>query len=58
MSMYICYSIKKIKNNKIVNEEIKRAIREKRFIYYDRQKNVFLDEYDSIVDVNGKQVLP
>lgn len=56
--MYICYSIKKIKNNKNVNEEIKRAIREKRFIYYDREKNVFLNEYDSIVDVNGKQVLP
>lgn len=56
--MLYCFSFKNLKGNKRVNAEIEEAMRLDVFIYYDKDKDVFLDKDDNPVDIKNKEVIP
>ena len=56
--MYLCFPFKELDNNDRINNEIIRAIKEKKFVYFDSKSGQFFDENDCFVDLKNKIVLP
>lgn len=56
--MLYCFNGQSFPNNKRANEDIKYAKAQGTFIYYDEEKNMFLDASEKVVDVSNKRVMP
>lgn len=56
--MLYCFIDKYINGKQEYNDEIKFAISKKCFIYYNREKDLFLDENDNVILVKNKEVFP
>lgn len=56
--MLYCFNLKEINEHKYANEDIEYAKKNGVFIYFNENTNEILDEFDNIVDVNNKEVLP
>ena len=56
--MYYCFNQKEFPNHQRINLEIKYAIDNNSFIYYDEQEGIFKDQNETKIDVAGKKVFP
>jgi len=52
--MYYCYNIKK----GLFDDEMKYAKDLGSYLFYDKEKDLFLDKDDNIVDIKGKKIFP
>lgn len=55
--MIYCFSFKQVSDTEM-NEKIKRAQSLNCFSYYQSENKVFLNQFDEIIDLNGKEVFP